>query len=104
MKPIGRAVHRALRALGLDRDIARADAVRAWDDAAVSVLGDDARLCQAVRADGDTLVVTVPTAQWAGEVRLRERELVAALAARAPSSGVTRIRPVPSSRAPTPAR
>ena len=95
MKPIGRAVDRALRALGLDRDIARADAVRAWDDA---------RLCQAVRADGDTLVVTVPTAQWAGEVRLRERELVAALAARAPSSGVTRIRPVPSSRAPTPAR
>jgi predicted nucleic acid-binding Zn ribbon protein len=101
VKPIGRAVDRALRALGMDRDIARADAVRAWGAAAASVLGSDARLTEAVRADGDTLVVTVPTAQWAGELRLRERELVAALAARAPTSGVTRIRPVPSSRATT---
>ena len=104
MKPIARAVDRALRALGLDRDVARADAVRAWSAAATSVLGADAAVTEALRADGDTLVVTVPSAQWAGELRLRERELVAALAARAPTSGVSRIRPVPSSRATTPAR
>ena len=104
MKPIGRIVDRALRALGLERDVARADAVRAWAGAASSVLGADADQTEAVRADGDTLVVTVPTAQWAGELRLRERELVAALASRAPDSGVARIRPVPASRTMTPAR
>ena len=85
MKPIGRVVDRALRALGVDRDVARADAVRAWPEAAASVLGADARDTHAVRADGDTLVVTVPTAQWAGELRLRERELIAAVTRRAPS-------------------
>lgn len=101
MKPIGRVLGRALRALGMDRDVARAGAVRAWRDAAASVLGDDARETEAVRADGGTLVVTVPTAQWAGELRLRERELLAALASRAPASGIERIRPVPSARAAT---
>jgi len=104
VKPIGRALDRALRALGVDRDVARADAVRVWRDAAASVLGEDARATEAVRADGGTLVVTVPTAQWAGELRLRERELVAALIARAPASGIERIRPVPSARATTLAR
>jgi predicted nucleic acid-binding Zn ribbon protein len=97
MKPIGRAVDRALRVLGMDRDVARADAVRAWSEAAISVLGRDAADTRAVRADGATLVVTVPSAQWAGEVRLRERELVAALRRRAPRSDITRIRTVPSS-------
>lgn len=87
----------ALRALGIDREVAQADAVRAWGDAAVSVLGPDARGTVALRADGDTLVVAVPSAQWAGEVRLRERELVAAVMKRAPSSRVTRVRPVPAS-------
>lgn len=96
MRPIGRAIERALHALGVDRDVARADAVRAWSDAAVSVLGSDARDTRALRADGDTLVISVPTAQWAGEIRLRERELIVALDARAPSSGITRVRPVPS--------
>ena len=104
MKPIGRVLDRALRALGLDRDIARADAVRAWSHAASSVMGDDAVQTEAVRADGDTLVVAVPTAQWAGEIRLRERELIAALASRAPESGIQRIRPVPSARAAASAR
>jgi predicted nucleic acid-binding Zn ribbon protein len=104
VKPIARIVDRALRALGVDRDVARADAVRAWGDAAASVIGEDARQTEAVRADGDTLVITVPTAQWAGELRLRERELLAALTARAPSSGIARLRPVPSSRTATPAR
>jgi hypothetical protein len=100
VKPIARVVDHALRALGLDRDVARADATRAWADAAVSVLGADARVTHAVRADGDTLVVTVPTAQWAGEVRLRERELITALLRRAPQSGITRVRTVPSTTPP----
>jgi len=39
----------------------------------------------------------VPTAQWAGEVRLREPELVAALRLRAPQIGIVRVRTVPSS-------
>ena len=104
MKPIARVLDRALRALGLDRDIARADAVRAWADAAASVIGADATQTEAVRAEGDTLVVAVPTAQWAGEIRLRERELVSALTARAPSSGIQRIRSVPSARAAASAR
>jgi predicted nucleic acid-binding Zn ribbon protein len=101
LKPIGRVLDRALRLMGVDRDVARADAVRAWADAAVSVLGADARDMRAIRADGDTLVVTVPSAQWAGEVRLRERELLAALHVRAPASGIARVRTVPAS---TPAR
>ena len=97
MRPIGRAVDRALRALGMDREVAGADAVRAWSDAAASVLGEDARSTKAVRADGPTLVVTVPSAQWAGELRLRERDLVAAIELRAPRSGIRRVRSLPSS-------
>lgn len=97
MRPIGQAVARALHALGVDRDVARVDALRAWPDAAASVLGADARLTRATRADGDTLVVIVPTAQWAGEIRLREPELVAALAERAPSSGIAHLRATPAS-------
>jgi predicted nucleic acid-binding Zn ribbon protein len=97
VKPIARVIERALRAFGVDRDVARADAVRAWTDAAVSVLGADARQTKAVRAEGDTLVVAVPSAQWAGEVRLRERELIVAVTQRAPASGITRVRPVPAS-------
>lgn len=101
MKPIGRAVQQALRALGVDREVSRADAVRAWPEAAIAVLGIDADRTRAIRADGDTLVVAVPGAQWAGEIRLRERELVAALTERAPASGIVRVRPVPAS---TPSR
>jgi len=95
VRPIARAVERALRVLGVDRDVARADAVRAWHDAATSVFGSDGGQTKAIRADGDTLVVTVPTAQWAGELRLRERELIAAVTSRAPASGIARLRPVP---------
>jgi hypothetical protein len=101
VKPIGRAVQQALRAMGVDRDVSRADAVRAWPDAAVAVLGGDARNTHALRAEGDTLVVAVPSAQWAGEIRLRERELVAAVTDRAPASGIIRVRSVPAS---TPSR
>jgi hypothetical protein len=97
MRPIARAVERALHALGLDRDVARAEAVRAWHDAATSVFGSDGGLTKAIRADGDTLVVTVPSAQWAGELRLRERELIAAVTERAPACGIIRVRPIPAS-------
>ncbi len=97
MKPIGRVLDRALRVMGVDRDVARADAVRAWSEAAAGVLGGDASRTRAIRAEGDTLIVSVPTAQWGGELRLRERELIAALLRRAPQSGITRIRSVPSS-------
>jgi predicted nucleic acid-binding Zn ribbon protein len=97
VKPIARVIGRALRAFGVDRDVARADAVRAWAEAAVSVLGADARETKAVRADGDTLVVAVPSAQWAGEVRLRERELIVAVNRQAPASGITHVRSIPAS-------
>jgi predicted nucleic acid-binding Zn ribbon protein len=96
MRPITRAVESALRALGIDRDVARADAVREWPAAATAILGADASMTRAVRADGDTLVVVVPTAQWAGEIRLRERELLRVLARRAPASRIARLRCVPS--------
>jgi len=96
MRPIGRAIQGALRTLGIDREVARVDAVRAWPAAATTVLGADAVSTRAVRADGDTLVVLVPTAQWAGEIRLRERELLRALADRAPASRIARLRCVPS--------
>lgn len=95
MRPIGRAIDRALRALGVDRDVARADAVRAWEEVATSTLGETASRTRAIRTEGGTLVVAVPTSQWAGEIRLRERELLRALAAHAPGSEISRIRPVP---------
>jgi len=96
MKPLARALGRTLRALGIDRDVARADAVREWREAAAEVLGADARATRAVRADGDTLVIVVPTAQWAGEIRLREREILQVIARRAPESRIARLRCVPS--------
>jgi len=96
MKPITGALERTLRALGIDRDVARADAVRQWREAAAEVLGADAATTRALRTDGDTLVIVVPTAQWAGEIRLREREILGVLARRAPSSRIARLRCVPS--------
>ena len=96
MRPIARAIESALRTLGIHQDVARADAVRAWPAAATTVLGADAVTTRAVRTDGDTLVVLVPTAQWAGEIRLRERELLVALADRAPASRIARLRCMPS--------
>jgi predicted nucleic acid-binding Zn ribbon protein len=96
MRPIARAIQGALRTLGIDQGVARADAVRAWQIAATTVLGADAVSTRALRADGDTLVVLVPTAQWAGEIRLRERELLRAIADRAPASRIARLRCVPS--------
>jgi len=95
MKPISRALDRTLRALGVDRDVARADALRAWRAVAVETLGADAAATRAIRADGDTLVVAVPTPDWAGEIRLREATLVSSLARHAPGSDIAHIRSVP---------
>ena len=96
MRPIARAIQNALRTFGIDRDVARSDAVHEWTTVATGVLGADATITRAVRTDGDTLVVLVPTAQWAGEIRLRERELLRVLAERAPASRIARVRCVPS--------
>lgn len=100
MRPLGGAVQRVLRALGLEDDLARADAIEAWPEVAAAVIGADAARTRAVRIETGTLVVAVPTAQWAGEIRLRERALVAGLRARVPAGGVRRIRCVPGERAP----
>jgi predicted nucleic acid-binding Zn ribbon protein len=87
-----------MRALGLDSDVAKADAMRAWTGVACAVIGPDATRTTALRMDEGTLVVAVPTAQWAAEIRLREEQLVAELATRAPRSGIAKIRSVPAAR------
>lgn len=76
---LGPAVGRLLRSLGLEADVARADAQTRWPAAARTVLGVGAERTAAVGFDAETLLVTVPDGAWAGEIRLRERELVAAL-------------------------
>lgn len=98
MKPLAAALARTLRMLHLDTSVARADAVRAWPAVASAVIGADAARTTALRMDEGTLVVAVPTAQWASEIRLRERELVDELASRAPRSGIVKIRSVPAGR------
>lgn len=95
MRPISRALDRTLRALGVDRDVARADAMRAWRAVATETFGPDAAATRAIRADGDTLVVGVPTSDWAGEIRLREAALVRSLASHAPGCDIAHIRTVP---------
>lgn len=96
MRPLGGAVQRLLRALGLEQELGRADAVAAWEHVAREVIGGDADRTRAVRVEDATLVVAVPTAQWAAEIRLRERELVRRLP---PASGIRRIRSVPGEQA-----
>jgi predicted nucleic acid-binding Zn ribbon protein len=98
VKPLAAAIARAFRTLHLDNDVAKADAMRAWTHVACAVIGPDATRTTALRMDEGTLVVAVPTAQWAAEIRLREEQLVAELAARAPRSGIAKIRSVPSGR------
>jgi predicted nucleic acid-binding Zn ribbon protein len=95
VRPIGGAIDRALRKLGLERDIARVSALDAWSDAAREVFGSAADATTAVGLSDRALVVTVPDAAWSGEIRLRERELVAALARRA-ASDIEHIRAVPA--------
>jgi hypothetical protein len=97
VRPIGGAVDRALRKLGIDRDVARVSAVDAWPAAAHEVFGEDGTRTNAVGLNERTLVVRVPDAAWAGEVRLREGELLAAIARIATGSDLDHIRPVPGS-------
>jgi predicted nucleic acid-binding Zn ribbon protein len=96
VRPIGSAIDRALRKLGLERDVARASALDAWSDAAREVFGSAADATRAVAVSDRALVVAVPDAAWSGEIRLREAELVAALARRV-TSDIVHIRAVPAS-------
>jgi Dna[CI] antecedent DciA-like protein len=95
MRPIGGAIERALRKLGLERDIARVSALDAWPDAARAVFGPAAGATRAVGLSGRALIVAVPDATWSGEIRLRETELVAAIALRA-ASDIDHIRTIPA--------
>ena len=105
MRPIGGAIDRALRKLGIDRDVARVSAVDAWPAAAREIFGADGIVTNAVGLTGRTLVVRVPDAAWAGEIRLREGELLAAIARRAAGSDLDHIRAVPGrDREPTSSR
>lgn len=97
MRPLAAAVGRALRALHLDGGVDRATAILGWSKAASHVFGPDAVSLRAVRVEDATLVVVVPDSGWAGEIRLRERDLVAALRASAPHAGILRIRCAPES-------
>lgn len=95
MRPLGGAVQRVLRAFGIEAEVARADVVEAWPAVAADAFGPDAALTTAIRVEQDTLVVAVPGAQWASEVRLRERSLVDALRRAVPGATVAHIRSVP---------
>jgi predicted nucleic acid-binding Zn ribbon protein len=95
LRPLAGALAKALRALRLDTDVARADAIRMWPVVAARVIGADATRTRALRMDDGTLVVAVPTVQWATEIRLRETELVDEIATLAPRSGIVKIRSVP---------
>jgi len=94
VKPIGGAIDRALRKLGLDRDVARVSAIDAWPAAAREVFGPAADATRAIGLSDRALLVAVPDTTWSGEIRLRERELVAALVRRA-ASDLEHVRAVP---------
>lgn len=96
LRPVARVVDRLLRGLGIATDVARIDATRAWPAVAAATLGSGAELTKAVRVDGTTLVIAVPTSAWASEIRLREAQLLDGLAAASPRSGITSLRAVPS--------
>jgi predicted nucleic acid-binding Zn ribbon protein len=96
VRPIAGAIDRALRKLGLEREIARVSALDAWPDAARDVFGAAADATRAVGLSDRALIVAVPDAAWSSEIRLREGELVAAIARRA-TSDIGHIRTVPAS-------
>ena len=95
MRPIGAAIGRVLRRLGLDRDVARVSAIDAWPAAARAVFGDDADVTRAVGLKDRALIIAVPDATWSGEIRLREHELMVALGRRSPTD-LEHIRAVPA--------
>lgn len=96
MRPVGRAVGRLLRGLGIETEVARVGAIDRWALVAKEVLGQDAGVTRAVAVDGTTLIVTVPTSAWSSEIRLREASLVDGLRRAAPTSGIRAIRTVPA--------
>lgn len=95
MRPLAGAVRRVLRSFGIEAEVARAEVVEAWAGVAVQAFGADAALTSAIRVEQDTLVIAVPGAQWASEIRLRERGLVDALRRAVPGATVRHIRCVP---------
>lgn len=95
LRPVARVVDQLLRGLGIAGDVARIDATRAWPAVAAATLGSGADLTKALRVDGTTLVIAVPTSAWASEIRLREAQLLDGLAKASPKSGITALRPVP---------
>lgn len=96
LRPVARVVDRLLRGLGISADVARIDATRAWPAVAAAALGADAAETRALRVDGTTLVIAVPTSAWASEIRLREGDLLAGLSRASPRSGITALRTVPA--------
>lgn len=96
LRPVARAVDRLLRGLGIAADVARVDAVDAWPAVVTAALGPDAAATRAIRVDGTTLVVSVPTSAWASELRLRQEDLLRRLTQAAPRSGISSIRTVPA--------
>lgn len=94
MKPVGRAVDRLLRGLGIAGEVERAGAIDRWAEVARAEFGDDAAGTRAVSVEGSTLVVAVPSAAWSSEIRLRQRALLARLARASPRSGIRSIRTV----------
>lgn len=95
MRPIGGAIDRALRKLGIERDVARVSAIDAWAAAARDVFGSGADVTRAIGLSDRALIIAVPDATWSGEIRLREAELVAALARRVVTD-IEHIRAVPA--------
>ena len=69
-------------------------AIDAWPAAAREVFGPAADATRAVGLSDRGLVVAVPDTTWSGEIRLRERELMAALGRRT-STDLEHIRAVP---------
>ncbi len=98
MKPVGRAVDRLLRGLGIAGDVARVEAIDRWAAVATAVFGEDGPATRAVAVDGATLIVAVPTSAWASEIRLRETQILERLSRAAPRSGIRAIRSVPMGR------
>jgi len=95
MRSLTETLRVTLAALGISRDVAKASAVRAWPAAARSCIGEDASRTRALRVDGDTLVVTVPSPVVAQELRLRSEDIRAELTRMAPDAGVRHVRFVP---------
>lgn len=96
MKPLARGVRNLLSGLGIAAEVEAAAALDGWPAAAAAVFGADASSTRALSVDGTTLIVAVPDPSWAGEIRLREADLLARLRVTAPRSGISAIRSVPA--------